>query len=149
NTLVKLKLKVAELQDTIARAEPDQLPIEIHCKVLTARVHDANLKKEATIVINESYKKIINVCRKDAIYFDVILESLREDRTKQGKCMLNTIILGQLATEYLSDRKKEFQVLEKMVKQDMEAREKVLADLVGEVKRYSRKLKFLVRRDLT
>ncbi|GJQ68167.1 hypothetical protein Trydic_g16820 [Trypoxylus dichotomus] len=143
--LINLTTEVAELQDRIPAS--GQLPIEIQSKILTAQVHDVNLKMEASIVINESYKKIISVCKKDAIYFDVILESLRGDRNKQGKCMLNTIILGQLATEYLFDRREEFQLLEKIVKRDMDEREKEFAEIAGEVKKCNQKLKFLIRRD--
>ncbi|KAK9702343.1 hypothetical protein QE152_g30022 [Popillia japonica] len=147
NKLIQLKLLHAEMEDRLITTAAGKFPIEMQCKILTSRVHDANLKKEATIVIHESYKKILNVCKKDAIYFDVILNSLRDDRIQQGKCLRNAIILGQLATEYLCDRKDEFQVLEKMIQRDMLKRETELEEVMREVKRTSKTLKCSVRRE--
>ncbi|KAI4470334.1 coiled-coil domain-containing protein [Holotrichia oblita] len=141
-----VELLYAEMEDRLITAAVGQFPIEMQCKILTSHVHDANLKKEATIVIHESYKKIINVCKKDAIYFDVMLDSLRDDRVQQGKCLRNAIILGQLATEYLCDRKEEFQVLETIIQKDMQTRQIELDELIGEVQKSSRILKRSVRR---
>lgn len=63
-----LQLLQAEMEDRLITAAVGQFPIEIQCKILTSHVHDANLKKEATIVIHESYRKIINVCKKVCTY---------------------------------------------------------------------------------
>lgn len=67
----------------------------------------------------------------------------------QGKCMLNAIVLGQLATEYLFDRTKEFVELENMVKKDMRERKLLMDDLVLEVNKSAKQLKFLVRKDVS
>lgn len=57
------QLETAEMEDRIRFDSPDAYPIEIQTRVYTALVQDASLKKEAAIVVNESYKKILSVMK--------------------------------------------------------------------------------------
>lgn len=63
--------------------------------------------------------------------------------------MLNAILLGQLATEYLFDRKNEFKVLERLVKRDMSARQATLTELEQSVNISNKQLKFRIRKDVS
>lgn len=61
--------------------------------------------------------------------------------------MFRTTELGQLATEYLDDRKDEFNQLEAAIKMDMKMREVDMEKVRGEAENLETKLKFLIRRD--
>lgn len=62
--------------------------------------------------------------------------------------MYRTVQLGQLATEYLDDRKNEFMQLEKAVKKDMKGREAELETIRQCVGGLNKKLRMLIRRDV-
>lgn len=62
--------------------------------------------------------------------------------------MFRTVQLGQLATEYLDDRKNEFMQLEKAVKKDMKGREQELETIRQCVGGLNKKLRMLIRRDV-
>lgn len=100
------------------------------------------------------YMDLIHICQfylldfQDAIYFDAVLNTLRLDSKLQGQCMFRTVQLGQLATEYLDDRKTEFIQLEKAVKKDMKEREAELETIRHTVGGLNKKLRMLIRRDV-
>lgn len=148
--LIDLKLHYAELEDIVkfeSLTWASMLPCERRAHIITGQVQDAILKKEAAIVIRHSYKEMIAIMKKDALYFDAILEAIRNDGISQGKCMINATKLGQLATEYLDDRRQEFQILEKIIKRDLGARRKDLENVSKRVKFFGSNIKQLLRRD--
>lgn len=67
----------------------------------------------------------------------------------QGRCMFRATELGQLATEYLDDRKHEFEDLEKMVKGDLKDRLRSLAIARKHHNQLKKGLRFLIRRDVS
>lgn len=144
------------------------LPSEKQATLVTGKVQDAILKKEAAIYIRNAYREMIAIMKKvnyctnlfikrltrynffqDAIYFDAILVSVREDQISQGKCLLNATKMGQLGTEYLDDRRQEYQALEVVVKEDIVNRKKDLADVQKNVQNLANSLKLLLRRDVS
>ncbi|KAI4470336.1 coiled-coil domain-containing protein [Holotrichia oblita] len=145
--LIHAKLQLAELEDRLQYEAPGTLPSEIQAKIVTGQVQDAILKQDAAISVRHIYKKILCIMKKDAIYFDAVLNTLRMDSKLQGKCMFRTVQLGQLATEYLDDRKNEFMQLEKAVKKDMKGREQELETIRQCVGGLNKKLRMLIRRD--
>lgn len=62
--------------------------------------------------------------------------------------MYRTVELGQLATEYLDNRKCEFQTLQKMVKSDMAERDEDVTRTTAEVNERFRNFKFSLRKDV-
>lgn len=78
-----------------------------------------------------------------------VLEALLEDARNQGKCMFNTTQIGQLAMEYLDDRRNEFEELEAAVKKDMKAREEDLKIVREQVENVDKDIKHLIRRDVS
>nr|XP_022908856.1 uncharacterized protein LOC111420163 isoform X2 [Onthophagus taurus] len=145
--LVTVKLEYAELCDRLTFEQPGSFPVERLCREYTSHVQDAILKKEAAIVVNETYKKIISVMKKDQIYFDQILYCLNQDARKQAKCMFDTIMLGQLAIEYLDDRREDFRELEAAVQCDMTLRKQTVKSTRQVVESLSKNIKFYIRRD--
>ncbi|KAB0796263.1 hypothetical protein PPYR_10324 [Photinus pyralis] len=146
-TLISLKLELAELEDRLIYEGVEPLPIEEQAQTVTGKVQDAILKKEAAIAVRATYKNILNILKKDSIYFDVVLGTLKYDSFVQSKCMIRTTELGQLATEYLDDRKQEFKELERIVKRDMKAREQSLKIVRKEVADLTTNMGTLIRRD--
>lgn len=63
--------------------------------------------------------------------------------------MVRATELGQLATEYLDDRKQEFQELEKSVKQDMKHRLNDLSFCGEQLEQLGNNMKHLIRRDVS
>ncbi|XP_072391396.1 uncharacterized protein [Diabrotica undecimpunctata] len=146
--LIDLKLRCAKYEDNLKyEALQPMLRCEKQAHLITGKVHDAILKKEAAIYIRNSYKEMIAIMKKDSIYFDAILLSIKEDGLSQGKCMINATKLGQLGTEYLDDRRQEFQFLEKIVKNDMMSRKQDLALVQQNVENFTQNLKNLIRHD--
>ncbi|XP_060534712.1 uncharacterized protein LOC132707068 [Cylas formicarius] len=148
--LIQRKLRYGELEDSIKFEHlswQSQLPNERLAHIITGKVQDAILKKEAAIVVRDTYKQMIAVMKKDALYFDAILEAIKRDGLNQGKCMINATKLGQLATEYLDDRRQEFEMLEKVIKRDLGNRRKDLAMVKQRVESFGHNVKNLVRRD--
>lgn len=63
--------------------------------------------------------------------------------------MINATTLGQLGTEYLDDRRQEFQLLESLVKKDMVSRKKDLEMARKNVSNYAMNMKNVLRRDVS
>ncbi|KAJ8924673.1 hypothetical protein NQ315_000824 [Exocentrus adspersus] len=148
--LIDLKLRQAKYADKIkyeGKSWKAMLPCEKAAHLITGKVQDAILKKEAAIYIRNSYKEMIAIMKKDTLYFDAILVSIRNDGISQGKCMINATTLGQLGTEYLDDRRQEFQLLETLVKRDMVSRKKDLEQARNNVSNYALNMKHVLRRD--
>lgn len=71
-------------------------------------------------------KKNAIVPSQDSSYFTVVLDALKLDCRAQGKCLMGATEMGQLAMEYLDDRKFEFSKLEREVKANMKERQRTL-----------------------
>lgn len=129
---------------------PDyDFPLEKRAEIITGKVQDAILKKEAALVVHQAYKNIINIMKKDALYYDAILGDLKKDAKNQGQCMIRATQIGQLAMEYLDDRKEEFRDLEEAVKRDMKSRLQDLDVVSKEMLQIQENLKHLIRKDVS
>lgn len=146
-TLINLKLELSELDDRMKYEGHGLIPVEQQAQIITGKVQDATLKKEAALSVKHTYHNILNILKKDSIYFDAVLATLKLDSFLQSKCMMRTTELGQLATEYLDDRKQEFKELERAVKRDMKARDSSLKVVRQEVNQLSTNMGLLIRRD--
>ncbi|XP_018331904.1 uncharacterized protein LOC108741563 [Agrilus planipennis] len=145
--LIALKLEQAQLEDNKKSDDCLVLPVEKVIEIVTGQVQDAVLKREAALSVRHTYKKILNILKQDALYFDAVLNAIKIDACNQSKCMLGATQLGQLATEYLDDRIEEFNNLEKLVKRDMKERENNLQELRNRVHSVSENMRFFLRRD--
>ncbi|CAG9854030.1 unnamed protein product [Phyllotreta striolata] len=146
--LIDLKLNCAVYEDRL-KYEGDKimLPSEKEAHLITGRIQDAILKKEAAIYIRNSYKEMIAIMKKDAIYFDAILASLKNDGIAQGRCIINATLLGHVGMEYLNTTKQEYHVLERVVKMDLASRKKDIASVQQNVEAFTDNLKNLIRSD--
>ncbi|VEN38074.1 unnamed protein product, partial [Callosobruchus maculatus] len=115
--LIDLKLRYALYEDRLkydGQSWLTMLPCERTAHLITGKVNAAILRKEAAIYIRNAYKEMIAIMKKDALYFDAILVSIRNDGLNQGKCMINATKLGQLGAEYLDDRRQDFRFLRRL-----------------------------------
>ncbi|RZC32956.1 myosin-9 [Asbolus verrucosus] len=145
--LMDLKLEEALLQDRMKYEIFDKLKEEKQAQIITGKVQDALLKKEAALAIQQTYGQIINVMKKDALYFDGILQTIQSDYWYQCRCILNAAKQGQLTTEYKNDREQEFATLKKAIVQDMRI-QKLDLDMVREqAENLQSNLKHLLRKD--
>ncbi|CAH0577996.1 unnamed protein product [Chrysodeixis includens] len=120
------QLEAAELRDRVIYEVGGKLPPEKKEQTVANYVQRANIKKNAALAIKVMYKKILDILKKDSSYFTVVLEALKLDCRAQGKCLMGATEMGQLAMEYLDDRKFEYSKLEKEIKANMKERERTL-----------------------
>lgn len=74
--------------------------------------------------------------------------ALQGDALEQGKCLIRTTELGQLAMEYLDDRRDEYVLLESTVKHDMKQRLQSLSVVQEQVQQMHGDMHLLIRRDV-
>lgn len=133
-------------------------------EIITGKVQDAILKREAALAIQQSYAQIINIMKKvtaiflivflffakfqDSLYFNNVLTTMENDCTNQAKCILSATKQGQLATEYKDDRQQEFETLEAAVVADMKVQKRDLELVREQAENASSELKHLLRRDV-
>ncbi|XP_041987583.1 eukaryotic translation initiation factor 3 subunit A [Aricia agestis] len=120
------QLESDELRDRLLFEVGGKLPAEKKEQAVANYVQRANIKKNAALAIKVMYKKILDILKKDSIYFTVVLEALKQDCRAQGKCLMGATEMGQLAMEYLDDRKFDYNKLEKEIKANMKERERTL-----------------------
>ncbi|GLV45882.1 Syntaxin 7 [Carabus blaptoides fortunei] len=145
--LVKIKLKQAELEDRIKYESKREIPEEETVQILQARIQDTILKIEAADEVGNTYKFIIDIMKKDAVYFDSVLAALQLDGYNQGKCILKITEMGQLAKEYLDDKKDEYVQLDLVVKQIRRERERAFKKIEDKLDYLHCNAKFLIRKD--
>lgn len=92
---------------------------------------------------------LINYFVQDSSYFTVVLEALKLDCRAQGKCLMGATEMGQLAMEYLDDRKFEFSKLEKEIKANMKERERTLKLVRKEVAFLTDSFPNLIRKEVS
>lgn len=147
NRLIDLKLHASILEDRLKYKTYEKLPCEVLAAVITGKIQDMSLKREAALVVHHTYKTMLDIVSKDAIYMFKVIDALVDDIRDQGNCMYNTLIVGQLATEALSDKKMDFADLEATVKRHMNVREDDLKQTRKQVKHLKEGIKKVLRRD--
>ncbi|KAH9637239.1 hypothetical protein HF086_006883 [Spodoptera exigua] len=120
------QLEAAEMRDRVLYEVGGKLPPEKKEQAVANYVQRANIKKNAALAIKVMYKKILDILKKDSSYFTVVLEALKLDCRAQSKCLMGATEMGQLAMEYLDDRKYEYNKLEREIKANMKERERTL-----------------------
>ncbi|RVE42190.1 hypothetical protein evm_013155 [Chilo suppressalis] len=141
------QLESAELRDRLLFEVGGKLPAEKKEQAVANYVQRANIKKNAALAIKVMYKKILDILKKDSSYFSVVLEALKLDCRAQGKCLMGATEMGQLAMEYLDDRKFEFNKLEKEIKANMKERERTLKLVRREVTYLTESFPNLIRKE--
>ncbi|XP_063709078.1 cytadherence high molecular weight protein 2 [Culicoides brevitarsis] len=143
----KRLLEVAALQDRIKYQDT----IEPKERSLTRKI-EADLKNSETRVrtimtVNRAYKKIIGIMLQDSIYYDSVLEALKEDMAEQEMFIQKTILLGKPAIATAIELQEEHTWLEQKTRREMEMRIKDLLEHREKIAENNKKVRTLVRRD--
>ncbi|XP_077265541.1 uncharacterized protein LOC143899261 [Temnothorax americanus] len=101
---------------------------------LIAQLQRSIAKHNAAKDIYSTYWSMINILRKDAIFFDTLLNILKEDQSSQCKAMLKVTVMGQLATENLDDIREKYKRMSRVVLRNMKIREQMLSTVQYQVK---------------
>ncbi|PZC75906.1 uncharacterized protein LOC110378216 [Helicoverpa armigera] len=141
------QLEAAEMRDRVIYEVGGKLPPEKKEQAVANYVQRANIKKNAALAIKVMYKKILDILKKDSSYFTVVLEALKLDCRAQGKCLMGATEMGQLAMEYLDDRKFEYNKLEGEIKENMKERERTLKLARREVAYLTDSFPHLIRKE--
>ncbi|XP_012261634.2 myosin-9-like isoform X1 [Athalia rosae] len=119
-----LKLECALLRDKYER-EKEYIPDYGH-QQLTNQYQHSMAKQSAAAAIRRTYENILTILKKDAKYFNAVLDALVEDRKSQCKVLIKVTEMGQLATENLDDTRTRYKNLERDVRVNMKERERTL-----------------------
>ncbi|XP_070510785.1 uncharacterized protein [Cardiocondyla obscurior] len=120
-----LSTKLEEQGECLPNCEQQRLVAE-----LQRSIAKYNIAKD----IYSTYWSMLNILRKDALFFDTLLNILKEDQSSQCKVMLKVTVMGQLATENLDDIRQKYKQMSRNVLHNMKIREKMLTTVRCEVK---------------
>ncbi|KYN27066.1 hypothetical protein ALC57_03408 [Trachymyrmex cornetzi] len=104
-----------------------------------ATIHqDCNLKRRLLDKLyyekKKRLKRAIKICSFDAIFFDTLMNILKEDQSSQCKVMLKVTVMGQLAAENLDDIRQKYKRMSRVVWRNMKIREQMLSTVNSQVK---------------
>nr|XP_012224563.1 PREDICTED: uncharacterized protein LOC105673487 [Linepithema humile] len=94
---------------------------------LIARLQQSVTKHNAANAIYFTYCSMLNILKKDATFFDILLNNLKEDQILQCKTMLKVTVMGQLAAENLDDIRQKYKRMTRAVLRNMRIREQMLS----------------------
>ncbi|XP_050600625.1 synaptonemal complex protein 1 [Bombus affinis] len=93
---------------------------------LVSRYQKFVARQNAAKAINLTYAYILEILKKDAVYHEILLDSLKQDRISQCKVILRTTIMGQLATEETNDIESKYKRVARNVWNNMKEKERML-----------------------
>ncbi|KYN02415.1 hypothetical protein ALC62_06795 [Cyphomyrmex costatus] len=109
-------------------------PFEIYVAIY----QDCNLKRRLLDKLyyekKKRLKRAIKICSFDAIFFDILMNILKEDQSSQCKVMLKVTVMGQLAAENLDDIRQKYKRMSRIVWRNMKIREQMLSTVNSQVK---------------
>ncbi|XP_011495182.1 PREDICTED: uncharacterized protein LOC105360091 [Ceratosolen solmsi marchali] len=114
---------------------------------LISRFQVALSQRNAAKSIHTTYHEIRDILRKDSMYFDAVLNALRNDQKDQSNVIYKTTIMAQLATENLDDIRIKYKKMARDVWVNMKEREKTLEFMRRKVDDVWQYAKSLVRID--
>nr|CAD7395820.1 unnamed protein product [Timema cristinae] len=129
------ELELLSLQERIEVENNDIHPRRME-QVITIQIQNALIKQNAAGTINRTY---------DALYFDVVLNTLQGDHYSQCKCIIHAAEMGQRVTEHLATLQDEYKRLERQVRTNMKERDKAVRMMRREVEALHTDCKMLVR----
>ncbi|XP_018051971.1 PREDICTED: uncharacterized protein LOC108689624 [Atta colombica] len=101
---------------------------------LVAQLQQSIAKYNAAKDIHSTYWSMLNILKKDAIFFDTLMNILKEDQSSQCKVMLKVTVMGQLAAENLDDIRQKYERMSRVVWRNMKIREQMLSTVNNQVK---------------
>ncbi|XP_032690544.1 uncharacterized protein LOC116853526 [Odontomachus brunneus] len=128
---IELQLKCSDLLNE-CREENDN---QSHCKQqLIVRLQRYISKYNAAKTIYSTYLPILNILKKDAMFFDTLLNILKEDQCLQCKTILRVTVMGQLAAENLDDVRQKYKQATRVILHNMRIREQMLNNVRFQVR---------------
>lgn len=134
---------------------------------LSGKIQEMIMKRDGAIAVGITYKKILDIMKKvnlfyriipshmyltvtlqDAIYIDAVFTSIETDCVNQSACIQILVEIGQLATEYLDDRKLELQKLEKTTKENRKRNLKSIDEVAEKLNKMNAQIKSLIRKEV-
>ncbi|XP_024947549.1 uncharacterized protein LOC107274516 [Cephus cinctus] len=90
-------------------------------------------KMNAAAAIRETYICMSNILKKDAVYFDAVLDALKVDQKVQCQILIKATVMGQLAAENLDDTRQKYKQMAQDVWVNMRERERTLKNVRSQV----------------
>ncbi|KAL7297608.1 hypothetical protein TKK_0009281 [Trichogramma kaykai] len=130
--LCELQEQWAFMNDELVHVEEDNrevTPRQQKQQTLVARYQSTLAKRHAANSIRQTYQEILDLLKKDAMYFDGVLGALRDDQRDQCRVIYHTTLMGQLAAENLDDIRKKYSLMTGDVWKNMREREHDLEEV--------------------
>lgn len=104
-------VKVSQLQDQIAFGDLIELPGNVRSKELVVKIKDAKTRIKVVESLNKHCRAFIETAMNDSLYFDPILDAVKEDLDEQQDFFKHIIEMGGPAIENVDILKKHFSEL--------------------------------------
>ncbi|XP_066601209.1 myosin-6 [Prorops nasuta] len=118
--LLDLKLEQSML---IEKCETEDYTSNLERQRLITCFMKCMSKNNAGKAIGVAYTSMIDILKKDAVYFDVVIDNLQQNQREQCKLIVKVILMGQSATENLDGNRKRYKRLTKDIWRHMKERE--------------------------
>ncbi|XP_014613131.1 PREDICTED: uncharacterized protein LOC106791753 [Polistes canadensis] len=93
---------------------------------LSAHLQRSTAKQNGAKAIRTTYITMINILKKDTVYFDALLNALKDDQKDQCKVIVKATVMGQLGAENVDDLKEKYKIITRDVLKHMKERERTL-----------------------
>ncbi|XP_020297055.1 uncharacterized protein LOC109861706 isoform X3 [Pseudomyrmex gracilis] len=119
----------------LSREFEKQSEEQLYCEQqrLVARLQQSITKHNSAKTIHSTYLSMLNILKKDALFFGNLADIIKEDQTAQCKQMLKVTVMGQLAAEDLDNIKQKYKRMTQVVLRNMKIREQMLSAVRCEV----------------
>ncbi|XP_043496528.1 uncharacterized protein LOC122520529 [Polistes fuscatus] len=93
---------------------------------LSAYLQRSTAKQNGAKAMQSTYVTMIKILKKDTMYFDAVLNALKDDQKDQCKVIVKATVMGQLGAENLDDLKEKYKIITRDVLKHMKERERTL-----------------------
>ncbi|KAL6256384.1 hypothetical protein P5V15_012498 [Pogonomyrmex californicus] len=114
--------------------EQSEEPPNCEQQRLVAQLQRSIAKHNAAKDIYLTYCSMLNILKKDVIFFDSLMNILKENQSSQCKDMMRVIVMGQLAAENLDDIRQKYKRMSRIILHNMKIREQMLITVRSQVK---------------
>ncbi|XP_014487563.1 PREDICTED: uncharacterized protein LOC106751230 isoform X2 [Dinoponera quadriceps] len=123
---IELQLEYSDLSNECKEENGGTLQLHCEQQQFVAQLQRSISKYNTAKAIRSIYLSILHILQKDAMFFDTLLNMLKEDQFSQCKAMLRMTVMGQLATENLDDVRQKYKRMTGIILRNMRIREQTL-----------------------
>ncbi|KAH0955057.1 hypothetical protein HN011_005498 [Eciton burchellii] len=128
-----IELEMERSTLSIELEEQEEILPDYVIQRLVIRLQESITKHNAARIIHFTYCSMLNILKKDATFFDTLLDILKEDQYLLYKTILRVTIMGQLAAENLDNIREKYKHMRHVILYNMKIREQMLTTVRSQV----------------